>query len=114
MPFIDTKTTAVITPEKEETLRRRLGEAIALLPGKSEEWLMLNFTDRCRMAFRGRADGDIAIAEIKIFGKASDAAYNKLTTAVCDIFREVLGIPGERVYVKYEEIDHWGYNGNNF
>ena len=26
----------------------------------------------------------------------------------------VAGIPGEGVYVKYENLEYWGWNGNNF
>ena len=32
-----------------KNIRKKLGEAIALLPGKSEQWLMLGFADRCRL-----------------------------------------------------------------
>ena len=37
-----------------------------------------------------------------------------MTKAVCDILEEELGIDPEFIYVKYEEIDHWGYNRFNF
>ena len=45
MPFIDTKLNIKLTEEKEIALKKRLGEAIATFPGKSEYWLMLNFSD---------------------------------------------------------------------
>jgi hypothetical protein len=53
MPFIDTKLNIRLSEEKETALKTKLGEAISTFPGKSEYWLMLNFTDNCRMWFRG-------------------------------------------------------------
>lgn len=114
MPFIDTKTTKAITNEEEKVLTREFGKAIELIRGKSEEWLMLNFTDNCRMAFRGSSDEDSAFLEVKIFGKASKNEYAALTEKLCDVISSVLGISPERTYVKYEEVDTWGYNGFNF
>lgn len=114
MPFIETKTNTRISEDAEADLRKKFGEAIACLPGKSEEWLMLSFEDGCRMAFRGKADGALAMVEVKIFGRSTKAAYDRLTAKITEILGEVLHIPATGVYVKYEEVDHWGYNGSNF
>ena len=114
MPFIDIKTTTKITNENEAQLIRELGEEIALLPGKTEDWLMLNFSDECRMAFRGTTTPDIAYVEVKLLGASTEAAYESLTAAITKTVNAVLGVPSDRVYVKYEEISTWGYNGANF
>ena len=114
MPLIDIKTTTVITKENEAELTREFGEKIAILPGKTEEWLMLNFSDNCRMAFRGEATPDIAYIEVKLLGASTDEAYERLTAALTETVTRVLGVPSDRVYVKYEEISTWGYNGSNF
>ena len=114
MPFIDTKTTKTISKDQEKELTRAFGEAITLIRGKSEEWLMLNFAGNCRMAFRGTSDEDSAFLEVKIFGKASKNEYSALTEKLCDIISSVLGVSPGRTYVKYEEVDTWGYNGFNF
>ena len=113
MPFIDTKTSKTITKEQEDALIKEFGKDIELIRGKSEEWLMLNFSDNCRMAFRGKHD-DVAILEVKIFGKASDAEYDALTKKLCETINKVLNISPDKIYVKYEEVDVWGYNGFNF
>ena len=114
MPFIDLKTTTKITKEQEAELIRELGEKIALLPGKSEEWLMLNFSDECRMAFRGTTTPDIAYLEVKLFGASTEDGYDKLTAAITTTVNNVLAVPSDRIYVKYEEISTWGYDGINF
>ena len=42
MPFIDSKITVSLTPEKEEAIKAKLGEAIQIL-NKSETYLMVGF-----------------------------------------------------------------------
>ena len=114
MPMIITKTTTAISKEQEEALTRSFGEAIALLPGKSEEWLMLSFEEGARMAFRGKLENDLCYIEVNLLGKANREAYDRLTARLCEIVTETLGVPSDGIYVKYEEANTWGYNGFNF
>ncbi len=114
MPFIDTKINIRLTEEKESVLKQKLADAIATFPGKSEYWLMLNFTDNCRMWFRGYDSFPIAMVEIKLFGSAEAEITNEMTRTVCRLFEEELSISPDHVYVKYEFCDSWGWNGENF
>lgn len=114
MPYIDTTTTVKITAEQEASLISEFGKAIELISGKSEEWLMLNFKGDAHMAFRGTTSPDIAMIDVYVFGKAKDSEYDKLTEKLCETVNHILGVPRNRIYVKYTENDHWGYNGFNF
>jgi len=114
MPYIETKASVTITKEQKERLTRELGVAIELIPGKSEEWLMLNFEGGCQMAFRGDCNTPCAMVDVYIFGKTTDAAYDALTERICAVISDILDVPSERIYVKYTEKDRWGYNGFNF
>jgi phenylpyruvate tautomerase PptA (4-oxalocrotonate tautomerase family) len=113
MPCIETKVNVKITKEKEELLKARFGKAIELIPGKSEGWLMLSFEDECNLYFKGTKEPGIAFVEVKIFGKSGDEAYARLTAAITDILNQELNISPSRIYVKYEEVAHWGWNGSN-
>ena len=53
MPFIGSKVTVKISPEKEKTIKERLGKAIELIPGKSETFLMVGFEDEYKLYFAG-------------------------------------------------------------
>ena len=99
--------------EQELSLKTAFGKAIELIPGKSERWLMLSFSDNERMWFVGD-DAPLAYLSVKLFGAASDGAYDALTAKLTEIVSAQLNIPSSRIYVKYEEIDHWGWNGSNF
>jgi phenylpyruvate tautomerase PptA (4-oxalocrotonate tautomerase family) len=114
MPFIGSKVTVKILAEKEEIIKKKLGEAIELIPGKNETFLMIGFEDEYSLYLGGEKLEKGAFIEVKIFGKASKDSYAKLTAAICKIYEEELGIPPNKIYVKYEEIENWGWNGSNF
>ena len=114
MPYIETKTSAKVTKEKELALKEALGKAIELIPGKSERWLMLNLIDECRMALAGTTEPDVAMVEVDIFGTSTDDAFDALTARICKVVNEIIGINKDRIYVKYREVDRWGWNGMNF
>lgn len=114
MPFINSKVSVTISKEQEESIKTKLGKAIALIPGKSEYWLMVGFEDNYSLYFKGVKEAKVAFVEVKLFQKADSLAYEKLTQAICSIYKEELGIPGDKIYISYEEISNWGYNGVNF
>lgn len=114
MPYISTKTTKTLTQEQKDTLAKRFGEAITLIPGKTEAHLMLGFDENITMYFAGKTGEPMAFVEVKLLGKAEKEYYSLLTKRICDILKEELGIDGKNVYVKYEEVTHWGFNGSNF
>ena len=112
MPYIQTTTNVAIPGDKEKVIKERMGKAIALIPGKSETWLMLSFHGDTAMYFQG-SDKPCAVCCVKLYGKGTQAAYANLTGALTDILREELGLEPDRVYVTYEEIGTWGWNGGN-
>ena len=114
MPYIETKTNVKVTEEQKKELKAVFADAIELIPGKSEEWLMLGFSDGMTMAFRGDIDSPAAMIEIDVFGKSTESAYAALTERVCDEVSRVLAVSPDRIYVKYRECNIWGYNGFNF
>lgn len=114
MPFINSKLSVKLSEEKKEAVKARLGHAIEAIPGKTEDWLMVSFEDGCSLYFKGNQDAPTAFVEVKIFGSAPDSAYDRLTELITSIYEEELNIPGNRIYIKYEEVLHWGFNGANF
>lgn len=114
MPMIATKTNVTISPDAELRLKNELGKAISILSGKSEQWLMLSFEDNQHLYFHGDGSEPIAYIEVKAFGKIDYAQSNKLTAKICEIFGNALGIDASNIYVKYEEVEMWGWNGSNF
>lgn len=112
MPMILTRVNRSISPEAEQKLAQRLGQAIQAL-GKSENWLMLNFEDNCRLYFKGQSGAPLAYVEVKLLGRATRDAYERMTAEITGILGEEMDIAPENVYVYYSETEHWGWNGSN-
>lgn len=113
MPFIEIKTDKKITKELEAALVRDFGQAIETFSGKTEKYLMVNIEGECGMAFAG-VIGDCCMVSVDLLGSATPEAYEKMTKVTCTLISRVLGIPEDRVYVKYSEYETWGWNGINF
>ena len=113
MPFIDSKITVKVSPEKEEAIKAKFGQAIQTL-GKGESFLMVGFDDEYDLFFGGEKIEKGAYVAISLLGQASPDAYSAMSGEVCRILQEELGIPGDRVYVTYREVSDWGWNGRNF
>lgn len=114
MPFINSRVSIPMTEPQKETVKEKLGRAISIIPGKTEKWLMIEFADNCDLYFQGNKKEASAFVEIKVFGSIPEDCLDELTRTVCGIYETDLQINKERVYVKYEEIGKWGWNGSNF
>ena len=111
MPFIFTKANVPINKEQELALKSRLGKAIELVPGKSEEYLMVGFESNCHLYLRGDDSEPMAYIEASIFGNEAHQGYDKFTAEVTRIFGEVLKIAHNNVYINYRDISGWGVSG---
>ena len=114
MPFINSKISVRITQDQEKELKEKLGQAIAIIPGKSESWLMTGFEDGYHLYFRGDNSEPMAFIEVMVFGGANKEAFNKLTAEITKIFGDVLSISPDHIYIKYTPAQDWGWNGSNF
>jgi len=114
MPYIDSKVSVSISPVQEAELKQKLGEAISVVPGKSEAWLMCGFEDNYHLYFRGDNSAPMAFVDVKIYGGEQPEAFRDLTAEITRIFGEVLNIAPDHIYVAYRGVDNWGWNGNNF
>lgn len=112
MPFINVNTNTAITPQQEITVKSGLGKAVESL-GKTESWLMVGFNADMPLYFKGSAD-PAAFVDVSVFGSSTDEQCEKMTAQVCEIINSALGIPADRIYVKYSGTMQWGWNNMNF
>ena len=75
---------------------------------------MVGFEPDYKLYFRGSNAEPIAMVEVSVYGSENPSAFSKLTGQICDIFKDVLGIAPDHVYVKYQSVSNWGWNGDNF
>lgn len=113
MPFIELKTDKKISHEIEAELIREFGKAIETFPGKTETYLMVSIKGGQSMAFAG-VIGNCCMVTVDLLGSATPEVYEKMTERTCKLVSQALGIPQDRIYVKYSEFTTWGWNGFNF
>lgn len=112
MPYVKIVANTPIGPQVQRDIKNALGKHIELID-KAEEWLMVEFCENASMYYKGNS-APTAIASVELFGKATPEAYLALTEALTKLLTEQLHIPGERLFIKYGEYEHWGWNGINF
>jgi len=112
MPYINLRTNKKIDDNNKENIKTKLGEDIKII-GKSEDWLMIEFSSNEDMFFRGKKE-DLAYVEVKLYGRSDASHYKLMTESITNILTDYLNIPPNNIYVSYFEITNWGWNGNNF
>ena len=113
MPYINLKTSVTLDEKLEDTLKSALGKAITAIPGKTENWLMVEL-EGDRKLWLGGKKRPRAMIDVKIFGHADQSDFNAMTGELCDVCQRILGIKPDGVYVTYAEVENWGWNGENF
>lgn len=114
MPYCELITTVKVEKKEEMALSHALAKVIETIPGKTENWVMTHIEDEARMAFAGSNGEPSAMVTVKTFGEPEQKYYDLLTAGFCDRITELLGVPKDRIYVVYEPIQNWGWNGQNF
>ena len=113
MPYINLKTSVSLDEKLEDALKAALGKAITTIPGKTENWLMVEL-EGDRKLWLGGKKRPLAMIDVKIFGHADQSDFNAMTGELCDVCQRILGIKPDGVYVTYAEVENWGWNGENF
>ena len=116
MPVIHTYASTPIPADKRDTLKAIWGQAIATVPGKSEQWLMCLFDENVPMYHAGTDDTPVAYVTVDVFSRGAVPAkvWKAMTPVICDALQTELGIDPSRIYVKYGECSNFGWNGMNF
>ena len=113
MHFIISRVNIPISNEQEIVIKSKLGRAIELVPGKSEQYLLLGFEDNYHLYLKGDNSKPIAYITASIFGNEQHLGYDEFAREVTKIFNEVLNIPIENIYIKFDDISDWSVAGQN-
>lgn len=111
MPFLISKVNIPVTGQQEQRLKTLLGRAISLIPGKSEESLLLILEDDCPVYLRGDGAAPAAYLSAAVFHNEGHAGYAEFTAAATEAYRDVLGIEPDHVFLRFEDISAWGTAG---
>ena len=114
MPLLKLETTVVVGDEKQQALLASLSKILAETTGKPEGYVMVTL-DHAAMLMAGKS-GDAAFVDIRGLGGLSGEVNRQLSQKVCRLLHESLGVPLDRIYLNFTELDagNWGWKGNTF
>ncbi|HEY8499897.1 MAG TPA: hypothetical protein VIL89_04695 [Clostridia bacterium] len=111
MPYISVNISFEVSDDKKEKIKSALGNAISLIPGKSESSLMVGICDRYDIYLGGVKKEKAAYVDVKILGKASRESKKEISIELFNVFEQLLDIKPEDLYITFGEHAEWGYNG---
>jgi phenylpyruvate tautomerase len=114
MPLLKLETSQPLDAQKCAALLPALSRIVAESIGKPEEYVMatINHTSILMSAKSGHA----AFVDVRSIGGLSRTVNQQISKKVCSLLAQNLGIPPERVYLNFTnvEAENWGWNGNTF
>jgi len=111
MPFIEVRTAQKLMAPQKQAIKEGLGQLISLIPGKSEDKLMIAIEDAQGLYFRGEEKASAAFVEIRLKDKAEFADKAKLTEGIFSLLEQKAQIAKDDVYLNFMEFDVWGSRG---
>lgn len=114
MPLLKLETTVTLSEEKTKALLGSLSKTVAGIIGKPEQYMMVSINPSA-IWISGKA-GDAALVDIRSIGGLSGEVNRKLSQEVCQLLKDSLGIPPERIYLNFSDVEagHWGWNSSTF
>jgi len=112
MPYLNIQTN--LPRLKKTDILKHASSLVATELDKPEEFVMVALEADTPMLFAG-SDDPVAFLELKSIGLPGGKT-KKLSAALCALIEQHPGIPKERVYVKFIDVQRsmWGWKGDVF
>lgn len=114
MPLLKLETEVVLSEDKRKALLAALSKIVAETVGKPEQYVMVTATQAAMLM--SAKPGDAAFVDVRSIGGLSDEVNRKLSQKVCKLLNDSIGVPENRVYLNFTDIEasNWGWNGSTF
>ncbi|HWX18797.1 MAG TPA: phenylpyruvate tautomerase MIF-related protein [Candidatus Binatia bacterium] len=114
MPLLKLETTVVLSDDKRKALLASLSKTVAETIGKPEQYVMVT-ASQAAVLMSGNP-GEAAFVDIRSIGGLSGEVNRKLTLQVCKLLTNSLGVPQNRIYLNFTDVEaaNWGWNGSTF
>ncbi len=115
MPFIDIKITMSISSDQREAIKLQLGQAISLLSGKTEDYLMIGIQDDYHLYLSGYEMERGAAVTVQHYGDAKTEDLEKLGKEILNTLEAVTAIPSDSVYIIFQPgVETWTLFGDTY
>lgn len=111
MPLIVLNTNLTLEKTQKDALKDAFGDIITILPGKTEQVLMVDISDGRTIYFRGKEPERVAHVDVRLYGSSSFEAKSGFTKAVYKSLNDILELKEDEVTVNIGEYSVWGAQG---
>ncbi len=112
MPYVNVNVSKALTPAETDTLKREIAGIIGLIPGKTEQVLMIDIEDGKTLYYRGELQDNGAYVDARLYGRAETEDKAAFTRAMFDVLGRVLDVQKNQAFVTIQEFCNWGVNGD--
>lgn len=114
MPLLAIRTNVDAAPDVKAEFVAAASKRIATALGKPEKVVMVSLDTGVAMAFAGTA-APAAFVDLRGLGLPTDRT-GELSTILCDLVEEGLGVPAARVFVNFADWPRhmWGWDRRTF
>jgi len=114
MPYLLIQTNVDFAEGGQDALLKTSSTLLAAHLGKPVGYMMAGIAPRHRMIFAG-SDAPTAFLILKSIG-LPEQKLKALSAALCDLVNEHAGIPKNRIYIEFVDVEakYWGHNGGTF
>ena len=114
MPFVQAKISKKLSDSERSSLQKELTTIIQDELNKPAGFIMTGIEDGYNLWLGNSRLDNGAMISVQQFGSANRDAYNAITQRICDYLKNSLGTPSDKVYVTFQSINEWGWNGQLF
>lgn len=111
MPYINVNISTKLSNQEKDNLKSKLGELISIIPGKTENVLMIGINDDYTMYFSGIKKEKMAFLNIKMYKQSEFEYKNELTKKIFEFFEKEFDITGDNIFMTFDEYDSWATRG---
>ncbi|MCL2558343.1 MAG: hypothetical protein FWE09_07680, partial [Treponema sp.] len=104
MPYISVKTSVKLSQAQELAVKAEFGRLVEIIPGKTEENTMVDFSDSRSMYKAGNA-GPCAFVEMRLWRKAEIDAKKRFVEEAFAMLRRELAVEEKNIFINVLEFD---------
>lgn len=110
MPYVHMHMAKKLSDEQRETLKARVGQLIEILPGKSEQVLMLRLDDGLPMNYRGVPENCVYVNTC-LYLMSPDEKKEAFAHGLAAALIEIVGVDMSNIFMSFSEYNNWFSNG---
>jgi phenylpyruvate tautomerase PptA (4-oxalocrotonate tautomerase family) len=110
MPLMIIKTSVSVPENKKEALLTSATKVLVEAAGKKESHVMV-LLEKVDASMGGKV-GAVAFVEIRSLIGLTHAVNHDISERVCDLLEEMLGVPGDRIFMNFTSVPEsaWGWD----